>query len=461
MRIGFLISDQHFGVCGGIGQFAKSFCEMAIRQGWVVDFIVDKPIRKREGSLEDTFEAHQFFYPTKPLSYGTHASYFQFGDSINQEKIINFRDSAVNALTHNIYNVFVVNTPEGLPALHTLWVHKHVPIVYYTHIENMVFFDSDRNDTFLDSFNQQVTNWFTLEGVTVGTQTEQNRKNILAKYPKARVLSLPMFVPEQELLKNKETKREGVLFIGRHEQRKNPTLFIKTLVDIKKKYGVELLAKVMTRGTHKEKWEEAFAEAGLKNYILKFDIIGKEKVDFIQSAKVAFHPSLRESFGFSAFETLHSCRTILIEEFAWWENFKDWPNLTVSTKEKVVDDVFTLYNLDAYDAEEINKYSKKVYDNTRLEWGMFFEGIFMQEILNESANTYMGRKNQLTELMDNNDQIKVSEYYANGFRQDLFDKLMQTSKKKYKIFNKKGYTILSNKDAIRYENNNSITDLFS
>ena len=460
MRIGFLISDQHFGVCGGIGQFAKSFCECADRNGWIVDFIIDKPIRKREGSLESVFEKHQFFYPSKPLSYGTHTSYFQFGDSINQEKIINFRESIVNALTQNIYNFFIVNTPEGLPALHGLWVHKHVPIIYYTHIENMVFFENDRNDTFLESFNQQITNWFTLEGVIVGTQTEQNRQNIIAKYPTARVKALPMFVPEQGLLENKNTKRDGVLFIGRHEQRKNPELFIKTLVDIRNKHNIELPAKVMTRGTHKEKWEESFAEVGYTNYQLKFDIIGQEKVDFIQSAKLAFHPSLRESFGFSAFETLHSCRTILIDEYSWWKNFKDAPHLTVSSKSTVADDIFKLYNLADYDVDAINEYSSKIDLDSKNKWGSFFEGLSMQEILRDSANSFIGRKNQLTELIDEKGQIKISEYYKNGFRQDLFDKLMQTIKKSYKIFNKKGYTLLSNSDTLKDETD-SISELFS
>jgi len=205
---------------------------------------------------------------------------------------------------------------------------------------------------------------------------------------------------------------------------------------------------------------ESFAEVGYTNYQLKFDIIGQEKVDFIQSAKLAFHPSLRESFGFSAFETLHSCRTILIDEYSWWKNFKDAPHLTVSSKSTVADDIFKLYNLADYDVDAINEYSSKIDLDSKNKWGSFFEGLSMQEILRDSANSFIGRKNQLTELIDEKGQIKISEYYKNGFRQDLFDKLMQTIKKSYKIFNKKGYTLLSNSDTLKDETD-SISELFS
>ena len=41
-KIAFVISSQHFIAHGGIGQFAKTYCDMAKELGWAVHIILDK-----------------------------------------------------------------------------------------------------------------------------------------------------------------------------------------------------------------------------------------------------------------------------------------------------------------------------------------------------------------------------------------------------------------------------------
>jgi hypothetical protein len=41
------------------------------------------------------------------LSYGKHSNLFQFADSFNFEKSINFRTAIVKALSYNIYDLVI------------------------------------------------------------------------------------------------------------------------------------------------------------------------------------------------------------------------------------------------------------------------------------------------------------------------------------------------------------------
>jgi glycosyltransferase involved in cell wall biosynthesis len=313
-RVAMVISSQHLHPNGGIGQFCKSFCEMAGEFNWKVDIILDKPPILKNNVLYDFLKNLNFIYTNSPVSYVTHSNLFMFGDSINIEKMLNFRTSIIKALSRFSYDLIVCNTPESVPAVYFLNVADKIPVVSYTHIENAVFMDAIANDTFRDCFTNFIRTMAELPHVITGTQSQNNADEIKKHYSKANAISLPMPVPERGLLEMVFPHKKGVLFIGRFEDRKNPTLFAKVVA------AAGLPAKVLTKPNSIPKFEELFKKFGITDYEIKSGIIGKEKVDFIKSAKVAFHPSKRESYGFSAFETLHSCPTLLIEEFEWWKN---------------------------------------------------------------------------------------------------------------------------------------------
>ena len=108
-RVAFCISDQHLVPHGGIGQFAKGFVEMANKIDWKVDIITDKPTTNEFAKLVESLGAN-LIAPKNALSYKNHTGTFAFTDSINFEKMINFRDAVMNAFHTNIYDMVVCNS---------------------------------------------------------------------------------------------------------------------------------------------------------------------------------------------------------------------------------------------------------------------------------------------------------------------------------------------------------------
>jgi hypothetical protein len=80
----------------------------------------------------------------------------------------------------------------------------------------------------------------------------------------------------------------------------------------------------MTSKPGVKKFEELFKSKGIKKYEIVHDVQGKEKVDFIKSAKIAFLPSRNESFGYMALEAACACPTFLLEEFEWYKHHKEY-----------------------------------------------------------------------------------------------------------------------------------------
>ena len=149
-RIAFLISDQHFIPHGGIGSFAKGFTEMCGRIGWKVDIILDKAPTNEFSDLIISLGAN-IVYPDEPLRYSDHTATFAFSDTINFEKIINFRKAILKAFETNVYDMIVCNTQEAMTASYAMTVNKYIPVVFYTHLHSMIFRDSQGSDVFLDS----------------------------------------------------------------------------------------------------------------------------------------------------------------------------------------------------------------------------------------------------------------------------------------------------------------------
>ena len=133
-----MISDQHFIPHGGIGSFAKGFTEMCGRIGWKVDIILDKAPNE---SYKELIESHgaNTIWPLESLRYNDHTGTFAFSDTINFEKIINFRKSLLQALEHNLYDMIVCNTQEAMSAAYAMTLNKDIPVVFYTHLHSMIF----------------------------------------------------------------------------------------------------------------------------------------------------------------------------------------------------------------------------------------------------------------------------------------------------------------------------------
>lgn len=317
-RIAFVISDQHLIPHGGIGSFAKTFFDMSQTLSWKCDFILDK--KPRDSSLLDYLKqaGANFYYPPEPLTYSGHQSKFVFSDSLNFEKVINFRNALLKAYENNLYDMILINTPEAGPATYIGDLFQYIPICFYTHNENVVFMDTKSSNVFNQAFDDITKSMMSWPNMKVGTQSQRNVDSIRkATGLTDQVNLLPMRIPESQLLEPNLpwAEKHGMLFIGRYEPRKNPEAFVAAA----KATGFKPL--ILTNSAGKEKFEKDFSDQGIDDYDIRVSIIGQEKVDFIKSARIAYHPSKLESYGFCAFESLHSCPTFALEEYGWHEGF--------------------------------------------------------------------------------------------------------------------------------------------
>ena len=312
-RIAFLISDQHFIPHGGIGSFCKSFTEMCSRIGWKVDVILDKSPSGTFNTIIENAGAN-LIWPLEPLKYTDHVATFAFSDTINFEKIINFRKALVEAFEGNIYDMIVCNTQESMTAAYALTVNKYIPVVFYTHLHSMIFRESQGSDVFLDSYHNFYNKHMEFTDIIIGTQSQKNIDE-LTKYGATNCKLLPMPMSERGLLEPSTDTRKGVLFIGRWEEGKNPEAYIRVMKECK------LPCKVMTNSNGQKKFEKAFKDAGITDYEIKAGITGQEKVDFVKSSSVFFMPSLRENYPFAFLECLGHMPCVVLDSQDWSDNF--------------------------------------------------------------------------------------------------------------------------------------------
>lgn len=312
-RIAFLISDQHFIPHGGIGQFAKGFTEMCGRIGWKVDIILDKAPTNDFSELIKSLGAN-IVYPEEPLRYTDHTATFAFSDTINFEKIINFRKALLRAFETNIYDMIVCNTQEAMTASYAMTVNKYIPVVFYTHLHSMIFRETQGSDVFLDSYHNFYNKHMEFTDIIIGTQSQKNIDE-LTKHGATNCVLLRMPMSERGLLEAYNGPRKGVLFIGRWEEGKNPEAYIRVMKEC------QLPAKVMTNKNGAKKFEKAFADNGITDYEIKAGITGQEKVDFIRSSSVFFMPSLRENYPFAFLECLGHMPCVVLDNQDWSDNF--------------------------------------------------------------------------------------------------------------------------------------------
>ena len=312
-RIAFLISDQHFIPHGGIGSFAKGFTEMCGRIGWKVDIVLDKAPTNDFSELIISLGAN-IIYPDEPLRYSDHTATFAFSDTINFEKIINFRKSILKAFETNVYDMIVCNTQEAMTASYAMTVNKYIPVVFYTHLHSMIFRESQGSDVFLDSYHNFYNKHMEFTDIIIGTQSQKNIDE-LTKFGATNCALLRMPMSERGLLEPYSGTHKGVLFIGRWEEGKNPEAYIRVMKECK------LPCKVMTNSNGAKKFEKAFNDAGIKDYEIKAGITGQEKVDFIRSSGVFFMPSLRENYPFAFLECLGHMPCVVLDNQDWSDNF--------------------------------------------------------------------------------------------------------------------------------------------
>lgn len=348
-RVAFLINRMNFRPSSGHGIWMKGVVETLLSRGHYIDIICD-------GEPEENFLSEykvNVYYPDKQdrFSYGKHSNLFQFEDSFNFEKSINFRTALVKALTSHVYDLIICNDTESAFVCYQMELYKHVQIASYAHecasinpeLSAGVF-----KDCYYDLIEKMM--YFPIKTLI---QTKQNETKLLSKLPytNPNLYVQPYPLTDSNVVYNLE--QDGLLYIGRHEDRKNPGMYIKALADIKTKYGVELKAKVLTRSAHVKKFEEDFASIGHTNYEIKADVVGEEKAKLIQSAKVAFMPYKNESFGIAVLEALRFMPAVVLDKYNWHYNFQSFSNYIVASAKDVADVIWNAYNNHKSDPEKV------------------------------------------------------------------------------------------------------------
>ena len=268
-----------------------------------VDIITDK--KPQDSEFVKSLKAN-VLSPLESLKYTDHSNIFMYGDTFCYERMANFRNSIVEALENNIYDVLVCNTYETVQVASTMGLEDVIQIIAYTHLESQIF--KDTKNPFLYSTNELMRRQLEMNGIIVGTQSKFNQLHF------TNAFHLPIPITEQELLKEHHKPREGVLFIGRCEEGKNPELYLELIEQTK------LPARVMTNANGAKKFEDRLQKIGVP-YEIKISIIGKEKVDFITSARIAFNPSTVESYGMAFYEQHIQMPTLVLENQRWTHNF--------------------------------------------------------------------------------------------------------------------------------------------
>ena len=449
-RIAFCLSDQHTIPHGGLGQFAKSFVETFTPLGYKIDIITDKPTSNLEFKKYLESVGANFEWCPNPKSYSTHTKTFMFEDSYNFEKMSAFRDAMMHALSRNLYDIIICNTLESFPGIYALNLHKSVQIIYYTHNESMVFLD-DRTwkNEFTESFNELFNALMRVKGITIGTQTRRNLTE-LHKTGIGNAEYLPIPMTEKTLLEiPKNKKREGVLWIGRWEPRKNPEEFIRII----KETG--LPAKVITNINGARKFEEALKAIGA-TYEIKIGVYGQEKVDFITSACVAYNPAIRESYGLAFYECMGHLPTVAIKGMSWLANFDPTMYYCADKKDipALINRLYTQY------ADPVDWYNTLNLDAIIDEHE---EGIQCWLKCFDTFKPIQSNSDRAT--INDYNEIKYTDYLENLNRKDLaIDdiKSVLTNKHKFYIIYTDTSTYLSkNKDFVPVETNNSLESLFS
>lgn len=323
-EIAFLISDQHFIATGGIGQYAYAFYKMCLRKRIRVHFILDKQPTKK--FFVDLFDKAVFHYPDDPIPYTLHSDTYFRDDTMNMYKQANFHTAIVKANKYigiRLFDMYICNTSESIMPAYSA---NCSPIVIYTHLYKHIHIDAD-NGKFFAQFHNLVENLSKLPNVYIATQSLYNKKILKQRYDKVQILPIP-FTEKEFLEKHDRTNARGVLFVGRCEEGKRYDKFLKYCVE------ANLPVKILTSQKSATKFKKKCIELGLEHDI-RYNLVGKEKVDFMLSSAFMLNLSKNESFSMATLECIGHMPVVTLDDQLWTEHF-DKKYLTVCNKENIV-----------------------------------------------------------------------------------------------------------------------------
>lgn len=306
-RVCLALTARHLDPSGGISNFVLSLVKML--PDTMFDLVTD-----------DATEAQKWFGILPNVHYSRIAntrllqnnSFWQTSFSLNVHlgKTILIAEALAEQCKRVVYDCVIVNDYESLYAALLTGLVNIMPVCYITHIPL-------KSQIYPPMFGELENLVLQHSRLRVITQLETNK----ADYSCAdKMITAPLPITDDRFLVPYDGPRDGILFIGRYETRKAPEKFIEF---VKRFPGAKV--KVLSGGKNPiEKWQKCLSEAGVTNLEFGHKLVGEEKVRFIQSSKLAYHPSTNESFGLCALETAYSCPTIL-SDAPWADYFTQFP----------------------------------------------------------------------------------------------------------------------------------------
>lgn len=409
-RLGFVVSYQSLIPHGGIGQFTKSFVEMMSANNIKVDILLDKCPPKNDFIEQIKKLGANLIWPDQPLSYTTHSNIFMYEDSYCYERMVNFRNSIIKAFTENLYDSIICNSYESVQVASTMGIDEYTQIITYTHLESQIF--KQTNTPFFHSVNEMMLKQIAMSNISIGTQSKFNQVQF-----DNQCYLLPIPLPEKSLFNKCNNPREGILFVGRWEVGKNPELYLELIEKTR------LPARVMTNAIGAKKFEDRLKKLGV-DYKIAVSIIGQEKVDFITSCRVAFNPSLVESYGIAFLEQQIQMPTVALENQRWTNNFnkeyffecnkhnmaqvvtelyekyttaQDWYSTGIIDKLKLSDDnIFHKWNecILSFDSRKSNSNSAKICSETTVKIKDFIQALNRTVICIDDLKSILGNRHK-------------------------------------------------------------------
>jgi len=152
-RFGILVNNRNRFITSGVSVFNYHLIKFLKLNNFEVDIITDKEcdfdylselnvnifysLSKKQNNLNiDTnlFNFNDSFsndYLNQ--SYNEHSNIFMFKDSLNYEKIINYRNALMMAFENVKYDYLLVSDLESLMTIISFGLHEFIPIINYTH----------------------------------------------------------------------------------------------------------------------------------------------------------------------------------------------------------------------------------------------------------------------------------------------------------------------------------------
>ncbi|USV41101.1 glycosyltransferase [Xanthomonas phage BUDD] len=266
---------------------------------------------------------------------------------INFDQIEEFRHALNKSVftEEKLYDAIVTTCPESALACISFGAMiEPFNVIYTTH--HGLMSDSLSKVPFDDAVIYFANEVIPKSGfVTSVTQTPLNAEWLQEKHGVKVDHIIPLLPDELPPVVDMAGK-EGALFIGKYETGKRPELF----VEMCKQTGIK--GKVMCGGIKApDAWHKAFKEAGVTNYEIRQNLQGKEKEDFIASAKFTFVSSQNESYGYLALEGLFNGPTMIAD--SRWAKFWERYGATLFTKKSMAEVAKSLNDVTLWDNSDL------------------------------------------------------------------------------------------------------------